>query len=52
MAEEVSVYGSEEECVEGLAEVASQGIDLLMLNPVYDFAEQMERLAADVQPKL
>ena len=52
MAEEVSVYGSEEECVEGLAEVASQRIDLLMLNPVYDFDEQMERLAADVQPKL
>ena len=52
MAEEVSVFGGVEDCIEGLAEVAAQGVDLLMLNPVYDLAEQMERLAADVQPKL
>ena len=33
---EVSVIGGEQECVEGLAEVVSEGIDLLMLNPVFD----------------
>ncbi len=52
MALEVSVFGNEEECVEGLSEVVSQGIDLLMLNPVYEVTEQAERLARDVLPKL
>ena len=49
---EVSVIGGEQECVEGLAEVVSEGIDLLMLNPVFDPIEQAERLARDVLPKL
>jgi hypothetical protein len=49
---EVSVFGSEAECVEGLAEVTSEGIDLLMLNPVYGLIEQAERLAQDVLPEL
>ena len=40
---EICVFGSEEECVEGLGEVVSQGIDLLMLNPMYDVEEQAER---------
>ena len=52
MATEVSVRGSEEECVEGLGEVVSEGIDLLMLNPLYDMTEQAQRLAEDVLPKL
>lgn len=52
MATEVSVLGSEEECVEGLGEVISEGIDLLMLNPVYDMTEQAQRLAEDILPKL
>lgn len=49
---EICVFGSEEECVEGLGEVVSQGIDLLVLNPMYDAEEQAERLAKDVIPKL
>ena len=49
---EVSVFGNEEECAEGLGEVVSEGIDLLMLNPMYDSVEQAERLARDVLPKL
>ena len=49
---EVFVFGSEGECVEGFGEVASEGIDLLMLNPICEAAEQAERLAKDVLPKL
>jgi probable F420-dependent oxidoreductase len=48
----VGVYGPPQACVEGLAEVAAAGAELLLLNPLYDDAEQMERLAADVAPQL
>ena len=49
---EICVFGSEEECAEGLGEVVSQGVDLLMLNPMGDAEEQAQRLAEDVIPKL
>ena len=49
---EASVFGSPEECIEGLAEIASEGLDLIVLTPVSDIMEQMERLARDVIPKL
>ena len=52
LAEEVSVFGNEEECIEGLAEVVAQGIDLLLVHPVHEEIEQVERLATDVLPKL
>ena len=52
MALRVSVIGNEEECAERLGEIAEQDIELLMLNPLYDFEEQAERLAKDVLPKL
>ena len=52
MGLKVSVIGGEQECVDGLAEVVSEGIDLLMLNPIFDPIEQAERLARDVLPKL
>jgi hypothetical protein len=48
----VAVFGSEEECIEDLAKVVAEGIDMLMVNPLYDFEEQVERLAKDVLPKL
>ena len=52
---EAGAYGSAEECAERLADIASEGVEMLMLHPVYDppeLMEQMERLAADVIPKL
>ena len=49
---EVSLFGSDQECFEGLSEIASSDVDLLILNPVYDDIEQAERLARDVIPKL
>ena len=46
------VYGPPDACVRGLREVAEAGAELILLNPVFDEAEQMERLAAEVVPKL
>jgi probable F420-dependent oxidoreductase len=46
----VAVYGPPDACVEGLRAVAAAGAELLLLNPLFDEAEQMERLAADVVP--
>ena len=46
------VYGPAEACVRGLREVAEAGAELILLNPVFDEAEQMERLVAEVMPKL
>jgi probable F420-dependent oxidoreductase len=48
----VVVAGSPEDCVRGLREVADAGAELIVLNPLYDDAEQMERLAAEVMPQL
>jgi probable F420-dependent oxidoreductase len=48
----VAVYGPPEACIAGLQEVADAGAELLLLNPLFDEAEQMERLAAEVVPHL
>ena len=47
-----AVAGSPDDCVRGLSEVAAAGAQLILLNPVFDEAEQMERLAADVVPQV
>ncbi|HET8577409.1 MAG TPA: LLM class flavin-dependent oxidoreductase [Methylomirabilota bacterium] len=52
MAEEVSVWGPPEECVEGLKQVAAAGAGLLMLNPVLDELEQLEVFASAIAPRL
>src|SRR5262245_36738898 len=44
--EVVAVYGPPEACVAGLGEVAKAGAELVLLNPLFDEAEQMECLAA------
>jgi hypothetical protein len=46
------VYGPADGCVRGLRDVAEAGAELILLNPVFDEAEQMERLVAEVVPKL
>jgi probable F420-dependent oxidoreductase len=48
----VALAGRPSECVEGLAEVAAAGAGLILLNPLVDDAEQLERLAAEVIPAL
>src|SRR5262249_24433034 len=50
--EAVAVYGPPDACVRRLREVTDAGAELILLNPVFDEAEQMERLAAAVVPKL
>src|SRR6202049_4916328 len=44
----VAVYGPPSACISGLREVADAGAELIQLRLLYDDAEQMERLAAEV----
>ena len=48
----VAVFGPPAACVQGLREVAEAGAEMILLNPLFDEAEQMERLAAEVVPQL
>ena len=48
----VTVYGPPAACIEGLAAVVEAGAEMILLNPLFDEAEQMERLAAEVMPQL
>jgi probable F420-dependent oxidoreductase len=50
--EAVAVSGPPAACVAGLREVAQAGAEMILLNPLVDDAEQIERLAADVIPGL
>jgi probable F420-dependent oxidoreductase len=50
--EAIPVHGRPDDCVVGLREVADAGAELILVNPLYDDREQMERLAAEVIPKL
>ena len=50
--EPVAVTGRPGVCVAGLRQVADAGAELILLNPVFDQHEQMERLAAEVMPHL
>jgi alkanesulfonate monooxygenase SsuD/methylene tetrahydromethanopterin reductase-like flavin-dependent oxidoreductase (luciferase family) len=46
--EPVAVTGPPAACASGLREVADAGAEMVLLNTVFDQAEQMERLAAEV----
>jgi alkanesulfonate monooxygenase SsuD/methylene tetrahydromethanopterin reductase-like flavin-dependent oxidoreductase (luciferase family) len=50
--EAVAVSGPPDACAEGVREVAEAGAELILFSPLFDEAEQMERLAAEVVPKL
>jgi probable F420-dependent oxidoreductase len=50
--EAVAVAGPPEACVAGLREVADAGAEMILLNPLVDDGEQIERLAAEVIPGL
>ena len=52
MAARVCVWGGEQRCVDGLAEVVDAGAEMLMLNPVFDHMEHVEALMRDIVPKL
>jgi probable F420-dependent oxidoreductase len=48
----VAVAGTPDECVDGLREVAAAGAQMILLNPLFDDDEQMQRLAEEVVPWL
>jgi probable F420-dependent oxidoreductase len=48
----VAVLGPASACVHGLREVADAGAEMVLLNPLFDAADQMERLATEVLPEL
>ncbi len=50
--ERAGVAGGPGEVAAELAEIAAAGADLILLNPLFDEAGQMERLAAEVIPQL
>ena len=52
MGSDMAVWGSVEHCVEGLMEVVEAGAGMLMLDPLFDHEEQIERLASEIAPKL
>ena len=45
MASDIAVWGSPEKCSEILNDVASVGVDHLLIHPVFDFEEQLEAVA-------
>jgi probable F420-dependent oxidoreductase len=49
---DVAVTGPPDACVAGLREVVAAGAGMILLNPLFDDAAQMERLAAEVIPHL
>ena len=48
----VAVTGTPDDCVRGVQEVADAGAEMILLNPMFDEREQMERLAAEVMPRV
>ncbi len=50
--EPVAVSGTPSDCVRGLREVAEAGAEMILLHPMYEQGEQMERLVAEVVPQL
>jgi alkanesulfonate monooxygenase SsuD/methylene tetrahydromethanopterin reductase-like flavin-dependent oxidoreductase (luciferase family) len=45
-----AVWGPPDECVVRLREVAEAGAELIVLTTLFDYPNQLERLAADVVP--
>lgn len=48
----VAVCGPPDACVRGISSVHAAGAELVLFTPLFDDAEQMERLAAEVIPAL
>ncbi|MEN3308003.1 MAG: hypothetical protein V7603_4205 [Micromonosporaceae bacterium] len=48
----VAVAGTPDGCVVGLRDVVAAGAGMILLNPLFDQRGQMERLAAEVIPRL
>ncbi|WP_228000992.1 LLM class flavin-dependent oxidoreductase [Nocardia australiensis] len=46
----VAVHGTPADCIEGLRAVVAAGAEMILVNPLFEEAAQMERLAAEVLP--
>ncbi|MDP6437849.1 MAG: LLM class flavin-dependent oxidoreductase [Gammaproteobacteria bacterium] len=49
---DICVWGSPQQCADGLAQVIKGGAGMIVLNPIRDFVAQFERLADEVVPLL
>ena len=47
---ETCVWGKPEQCVEGLNQAVAAGAEMILINPLWDYVEQMERFSAEVFP--
>ena len=52
LANDVGVFGTPEDCVQGLAEIASVGVDMIMLNPLYDYTRESLTRQGALSPQL
>ena len=52
MAPRVSIWGGVAEVVDKLGELVRAGAQHFLLNPVFDDAEHLEKLASEVMPRL
>ncbi|MBI4638020.1 MAG: LLM class flavin-dependent oxidoreductase [Candidatus Rokubacteria bacterium] len=52
LAEQVSVWGGAQQCLDGLREIVAAGARFLLLNPVFDEMVQLERFASELAPTL
>jgi len=52
MATQVSIWGSQAECIDKLRALVQAGAQHLLLNPVFDELEQVEVLAREVMPQV
>lgn len=50
--EQVAIWGSPDECASALRAVVASGAEMLVLTTLFDEAEQLERIAADLAPRL
>jgi alkanesulfonate monooxygenase SsuD/methylene tetrahydromethanopterin reductase-like flavin-dependent oxidoreductase (luciferase family) len=50
--EQVAVWGSPDECAERLRGIVASGAEMLVLTALFDESEQLERIAADLAPRL
>jgi probable F420-dependent oxidoreductase len=50
--ESAAVTGTPEDCVRGAQEVVDAGAEMILFTPVAEPAEQLERLAAEVMPRV
>jgi probable F420-dependent oxidoreductase len=48
----VAVHGTPDDVARGLREVVDAGAEMILLNPMFDEHEQLERLVAEVLPQL